>query len=151
MITPSTAMNAAPASSPMPRPPARTLTFSSDLASAISLETREEMSRLASATSRPIVGSSGDGPRTGVLLVPVTSLAMVRQYPYRPIGIAAASAPPLEEVVGLVPLLGESQHLVPCEQDRVAPHLDQPAASADHAHPEALADVQVREAAALRG
>jgi len=28
------------------------------------------MSRLASATRRPMVGSSGDGPRAGVLLVP---------------------------------------------------------------------------------
>ena len=38
-------------------PPALTLTFSSDLASAISLETSVEMSRLASVTRRPIVGS----------------------------------------------------------------------------------------------
>ena len=40
-----------------------------------------EMSRLASATRRPMVGSSGDGPRAGVRLLPVTSLAMVRPYP----------------------------------------------------------------------
>ena len=69
-------MNAAPASSPAPMPPARTLTFSSDLASSISLETSVEMSRLASATSRPIVGSSGDGPRTGVRPVPASSMVM---------------------------------------------------------------------------
>jgi hypothetical protein len=74
-------MNAAPASSPTPMPPARTLTFSSDLASSISLETRVEMSRLASATSRPIVGSPAAGARTGVPSVPATSLAMARPYP----------------------------------------------------------------------
>ena len=39
-------------------PPFLTLTFSSDLASWISFCTSEEMSRLASETSRPIVGSS---------------------------------------------------------------------------------------------
>ena len=41
-------------------PPALTLTFSSDLASWISLEISEEMSRLASVTRRPMVGSSSD-------------------------------------------------------------------------------------------
>src|SRR6476661_2609083 len=58
MITASTPMNAAPANSPMPNPPALTLIFSSDFASAISCRTRVDMSRLASANSRPRVGSS---------------------------------------------------------------------------------------------
>ena len=56
MIASST-KNAAPANSPIPMPPALTLTFSSDLASWISLWIREEMSRLASVTRRPMVGS----------------------------------------------------------------------------------------------
>jgi len=43
---------------PTPVPPFLTLTFSSDLASWISFCTSEEMSRLASETSRPMVGSS---------------------------------------------------------------------------------------------
>ena len=51
-------MKAAPANRPAPTPPALTLIFSSDLASSISLRTRVETSRLASATRRPIVGSS---------------------------------------------------------------------------------------------
>src|SRR5215218_670531 len=58
MMIASRPRNAAAANSPMPTPPAFTLTFSSDLASAISPWTRLEMSRVASATRRPRVGSS---------------------------------------------------------------------------------------------
>src|SRR5690349_2471665 len=58
MMIASTPMNAAPANSPMPKPPAFTLTCSSDFARAISWRTRLEMSRLASANRRPRVGSS---------------------------------------------------------------------------------------------
>ncbi len=61
MMMPSRAMNAATAKNATPIPPAWTLTLSSDLASSISLVTSDEMSRLASATSRPMVGSSGLG------------------------------------------------------------------------------------------
>ncbi len=49
---------AATANRPAPMPPALTLNFSSLLASLISDCTSAEMSRLASATSRPMVGSS---------------------------------------------------------------------------------------------
>src|SRR5690606_35380573 len=55
--TNSSRKSAAPISA-IPRPPARTLTFSSDLARAISCWTIAERSRVTSATSRPIVGSS---------------------------------------------------------------------------------------------
>ena len=50
-------MKPAAANRPMPRPPALALTFSSDFASSISLRTKLEMSRLASVTRRPMVGS----------------------------------------------------------------------------------------------
>ncbi len=50
-------MKAAPAKRPMPVPPCLKLTLSSDLASWISLEISVEMSRLASMTRPPIVGS----------------------------------------------------------------------------------------------
>jgi hypothetical protein len=53
-----TAMKPAAANIARPTPPACTETFSSDFASWISFEIRVEMSRLASATSRPMVGSS---------------------------------------------------------------------------------------------
>ena len=58
MISAITAKNAAAAKSPIPSPPLRTLTLISLLASWISFWSSEEMSRLASETSRPIVGSS---------------------------------------------------------------------------------------------
>ena len=62
MIIASTAKKPAAANRPMPVPPFLTLTLSSDLASWISLWIRVEMSRLASETSRPMVGSvSVDG------------------------------------------------------------------------------------------
>src|SRR6476619_1271037 len=57
MITARTARNPAAAKRPTPMPPALTLTLSSDLASSISLEIRVEMSRLASVTRLPMVGS----------------------------------------------------------------------------------------------
>ena len=66
----SRATNAAPAKRPRPVPPAFTLTFSSDLASWISLLISVEMSRVASVTSRPMVGSVS---LTG-------SVAMARPY-----------------------------------------------------------------------
>ena len=56
-MTASTPRKPAAAKSPTPMPPALTLTFSSDLASWISFEIRVEMSRLASVTRRPMVGS----------------------------------------------------------------------------------------------
>src|SRR3954464_12660028 len=58
MITASTPMKAAPANRPMPSPPALTLIFISDFASATSCRNRVDMSRLASAKRRPRVGSS---------------------------------------------------------------------------------------------
>jgi hypothetical protein len=58
MISAITRKNTAAANSAMPVPPACALSFSSVLASLISLEIRLEMSRLASETSFPIVGSS---------------------------------------------------------------------------------------------
>ena len=57
MTSPISTKKAAPANSPMPVPPFLTLTWSSDLASWISLWIRVETSRVASETSRPIVGS----------------------------------------------------------------------------------------------
>src|SRR3546814_868562 len=58
MMIASTSRNPAAANNPIPVPPAFTLTLSSDFASLISLEMMLEMSRWASATSRPMVGSS---------------------------------------------------------------------------------------------
>ena len=55
-----------------PMPPALTLTFSSDFASWISLETRVEMSRLASWTRRPMVGSSSARGQGWLLAMRVT-------------------------------------------------------------------------------
>ena len=57
MTSPISTKKTAPANSPMPTPPFLTLTWSSVLASWISLLIRVEMSRVASETSRPIVGS----------------------------------------------------------------------------------------------
>ena len=59
---------------PMPMPPALTLTFSSDFASWISFWTSVEMSRVASWTSRPMVGSSSpvEGSGTWLLAMRVT-------------------------------------------------------------------------------
>ena len=57
MTSPIKRKKTAPANRPTPVPPFLTLTFSSDLASWISFCTSEEMSRLASETSRPMVGS----------------------------------------------------------------------------------------------
>ena len=57
MTRPISTKKAAPANSPIPVPPFLRLTWSSDLASWISLLIRVEMSRVASETSRPIVGS----------------------------------------------------------------------------------------------
>src|SRR3954469_8968022 len=57
MTSPISTKNAAPANSPIPVPPFLRLSCSSDLASWISLLISVEMSRVASETSRPIVGS----------------------------------------------------------------------------------------------
>ena len=70
MITASTTRNAAAANSPIPVPPALTLTLSSDLASWISLLMSVEMSRLASLTSRPIVGSVSLTGSVAMLVLP---------------------------------------------------------------------------------
>src|SRR5215217_4129786 len=58
MITARTSRKPAATNMPIPMPPALTLTFSSDFASWISFWTRVERSRVASWTSRPMVGSS---------------------------------------------------------------------------------------------
>ena len=57
MISAIRAKKPAAANIAMPIPPALTLTWISDFASLISLRIRLETSRLASETSRPIVGS----------------------------------------------------------------------------------------------
>ncbi len=59
-MTASTARKPAAANRPIPVPPALTLTLSSDFASWISLEISVEMSRLASVTRRPMVGSPSE-------------------------------------------------------------------------------------------
>src|SRR3954468_5744614 len=89
MMIASTARNAAAANIPTPVPPALKLIFSSDFASWISFWISVEMSRLASWTRRPMVGS----PSFGVALctwfvamrVPLlVAVASGRLRPYRP-------------------------------------------------------------------
>jgi hypothetical protein len=79
----STPKKAAAASSAAPMPPARTLTFSSVLARAISPRIRLEMSRLASATRRPMVGSS---TRSSVVVMDSSSGAAPRAHRRRSLG-----------------------------------------------------------------
>src|SRR4051812_41819342 len=76
MITASRMRNAAAANSAAPIPPARTLTFTSDFASAISLRISVETSRLAEATSWPIEGS-GSGRTTVDPVVGAGALSVI--------------------------------------------------------------------------
>src|SRR5215213_8887998 len=73
--------NAAPANSPTPVPPALTLTFSSDLASWISLLIKAEMSRVASLTRRPMVGSESLTGWVAMLVLPAPVLCAPRRGP----------------------------------------------------------------------
>src|SRR3954471_4162005 len=76
MITASRMRNAAAANSAAPIPPARTLTFTSDFARAISLRISVETSRLAEATSWPIDGS-GSGRTTVDPVVGAGALSVI--------------------------------------------------------------------------
>ena len=102
MMIASTAMKPAAANRPAPMPPALMLTLSSVLASWISLEISVEMSRLASVTRRPMVGSPSDGV-AGVAVVQVRMVAVL----FRQAGALVEESHPRHKVLHL-PILANS-------------------------------------------
>src|SRR6476661_2259305 len=143
MITASTRRKPAAANIPTPVPPAFRLTFSSDFASSISLEINVEMSRLASVTRRPMVGSSACGcagtgsvamsapPGLGSVWAAVLTLPNVTERAAERSGRGAE-----RDRQGLaLPRVGDDEHLVAGPQLAVAMHGQQPLLAHDEADP----------------
>src|SRR5665811_481488 len=109
MMVASRPLNAAAPKRPTPVPPALTLILSSDLASAISFRIRLEMSRLASVTKRPMVGSSGlrgvtgSGGAIDAFLVITAPFAATSQRRWSALGRARFRVPRLEDSTARAP------------------------------------------------